>query len=289
MSRADELFLIIGHKGMLGSDLFRAIQSRGAKVLGLDVDELDISREEPTIEKIRELRPSRVFNTAALTDVDGCESMVSKAYEINGHGPGHIARACALADCSLTHISTDYVFDGLQRTPYSEETPPNPMSVYGASKLMGEEAVRRFLPENHCIVRTEWLFGVNGKNFVEAILNQALKTDTLRVVDDQTGAPTYTVDLADALIRLTQARATGTVHFTNSGHTTWRGFARAILEITGSGSVRVDPISTEELARPAKRPAYSALDCSMYKRLTSVSPRHWREGLEAYLKEKGRI
>lgn len=286
MTTHGELIIVIGHKGMLGSDLLMGLRASGREALGLDMDELDITRREDALKRIRELAPTIVFNTAAFTDVDGCESQREKAFQVNGEGPGHLAEACALNNCRLVHISTDYVFDGSQRIPYKEDTPTSPLGVYGESKLMGEESVKSKLPEQHCIVRTEWLFGTRGKNFVEAILNQTEKTDLLRVVDDQTGAPTYTPDLAHALIRLADSGATGVTHVTNSGSVTWMGFAEEILNIRGIDSVRVTPISSGELARPAKRPSYSVLDCSRYERLTNSRMRDWKEALRAYMTER---
>ena len=224
---------------------------------------------------------------AALTDVDGCESVPDKAFSVNAHGPAHLATVCAELGCALVHISTDYVFDGLKRTAYREEDPINPLGVYGKSKAQGEKSVREILPDNHCIVRTEWLYGLNGKNFVATILDLAQKRDVLTVVDDQRGSPTYTLDLAAALLQLSQRGGRGTFHVTNSGETTWYAFARRIVERSGITSVRVEPMSTAQLGRPAPRPQNSVMDNTLFASLTGGFLRHWEEALDDYLRGRG--
>lgn len=286
MNLSNDLFLVVGHKGMLGSDLLRALEKRGAKSYGVDLDDLDISKESQVIDRISELAPTWVFNTAALTDVDGCESRKEEAYLINGHGPGFLAKACASIGAGLTHISTDYVFDGARNVPYKEDSPTSPICVYGKSKFLGELNVKEALPDSHCIVRTEWLFGLNGKNFVEAILKQTDKAETLKVVNDQVGAPTYTVDLADALVDLWENNALGIFNVTNSGMATWFDFAREILAIAGLDPGRVLPMSSSELNRPAKRPAYSVLDCSKQQSVTQKAMPHWKEALDSYMNDR---
>ncbi len=286
MNRNNDIYLVIGHKGMLGSDLLRALEKRGAKSYGVDLDDLDISKESQVVKRLTELKPSWVFNTAALTDVDGCESRKEEAYLVNGHGPGFLAKACASIGAGLTHISTDYVFDGERDVPYKEESPTSPICVYGKSKFLGELNVKEALPDSHCIVRTEWLFGLNGKNFVEAILKQTEKVETLKVVNDQMGAPTYTVDLADALVDLWENKSLGIFNVTNSGVATWFDFAREILTIAGLDPGRVLPMSSSQLNRPAKRPAYSVLDCSKQHGVTGKRMRHWKEALASYMNER---
>ena len=255
MPRFREPYVVIGAKGMLGTDLVRLIRESGLSVIPLDVDEIDIRSEGSTLEVLSELKPGTIMNVAAVTDVDGCESNPSAAFSVNAQGAANVAKAARVCSAFMIHMSTDYVFDGTKRSPYHENDPMNPLGIYGKSKAQGEAAVSGLLPDNHCIVRTQWLFGLNGKNFVEAILGAAEQRDVLKVVDDQRGTPTYSEDLAEALIKLAGIRATGVVHVTNSGETTWYDFARQIIEQAGLTRVRVEPIKTEELGRPAPRPA----------------------------------
>lgn len=283
MTAFREPYLVIGSKGMLGTDLMGALGVAGLETRGMDVEDVDISRAESVNKALEESKPGTVINVAAFTDVDGCESNPALAYSVNAQGPGYLARACREQECALIHISTDYVFDGLKRQPYRETDGMNPMGVYGKSKAEGEILVRDVLPDNHAIIRTAWLFGRNGKNFVATMLDLGRKRDMLRVVDDQRGAPTYTRDLASALVKLCRTGSRGTFHITNSGETTWCGFARTILDKAGMRSVRVEPITTAELGRPAPRPAYSLLDCTKYTSVTGDSPRSWEEALDDYL------
>jgi dTDP-4-dehydrorhamnose reductase len=225
-----------------------------------------------------------VINCAAITDVDGCESAPDLAFAVNAQGPGHIAEACLKFGCSMLHMSTDYVFDGLKGASYREDDPINPLGVYAKSKAEGEARVREILPGTHCIVRTQWLYGLHGRNFVEAILDQARQKNILHVVNDQHGSPTYAYDLAVALIRLCEMDARGTFHVTNSGQTTWQGFASAITKRAGLRSVEVLPMTTSELNRPAPRPSFSTLDNKRYIELTGAPLRPWEEALSEYLR-----
>jgi dTDP-4-dehydrorhamnose reductase len=288
MVKLQEPCLVAGSKGMLGTDLVRLLQDRGTQTVALDVDEMDIRIADSVMDAFAKYHPGLVINVAAYTDVDGCESRPEEAFSINAQGPKNLAKASLDAGSFLVHISTDYVFDGNKGAPYVEEDPINPLGVYGRSKAEGERLVRELLPERHCIVRTQWLFGLHGKNFVEAILTQAQQKDVLRVVSDQRGSPTYAPDLATALIELCDLRARGTLHVTNSGEATWHEFARKILEAAGLGSVRVEPMTTEELGRPAPRPAYSVMDNSRFVGLTGSGLRSWEDALEAYLYERQR-
>jgi dTDP-4-dehydrorhamnose reductase len=182
----------------------------------------------------------------------------------------------------LIHVSTDYVFDGKKQGPYLEEDPANPLGAYGRSKWEGEKRIREILPEA-CLVRTAWLYGRAGRNFVEAILEQANKRKRLRVVDDQRGAPTHTLDLAKALRAVAEGELTGTYHVTNQGSCTWLEFAEKILELAERKDVEVEPISTEELGRPAPRPRNSVLGCGKFEKATGMRLRSWPEALKDYL------
>jgi dTDP-4-dehydrorhamnose reductase len=268
---------------MLGTDLVTSIRGLGREAIGLGSSELDIRDPHSVIETLQRYRPGIVFNAAGITDVDGCESRSKDAFNVNAEGAGNMAEACARFDTLLFHISTDYVFDGYKGAPYTETDPVNPLGIYGKSKAEGERFIREILPDRHCIVRTQWLFGLHGKNFVEAILERAGETDRLTVVDDQYGRPTSTVDLSHALISLCEIGALGTVHVTNSGTTTWHAFARRIVELAGFTGVRVDPITTHELNRPSPRPLYAVLDNSRFIELVGSPLRFWDDALKDYL------
>jgi dTDP-4-dehydrorhamnose reductase len=287
MTPMREPYLVIGSRGMLGSDLVRLLERSGIETLAMDIDDVDITRLEAVRATLRASRPGTVINVAAFTDVDGCESAVDKAFDVNAQGPAHLAVACAELECALVHMSTDYVFNGLKRGAYREDDPIDPLGAYGRSKAQGEKLIRDMLPDNHCIVRTEWLYGLNGKNFVATMLELGRSRDVLTVVDDQRGSPTYTPDLADALVQLCRHGGRGTFQVTNSGETTWYGFARRIFEKAGMVSVRVEPITTEQLGRPAPRPQNSVMDNSRFSALTGGSPRHWEEALDDYLRARG--
>jgi dTDP-4-dehydrorhamnose reductase len=275
--------LLIGALGMLGRDL-QPILSDRHEVIGRDIPDLDITDPVQAEKEIRLLRPEAVINAAAFTDVDGCESQRERAFSVNADGAGHVARGCRSAGSRLIHLSTDYVFDGTSQVPYSEEAAPNPINVYGESKLQGEKAVQES-GGNHLILRTAWLYGKHGKNFVDTILRLASQQEELRVVDDQRGSPTFTRDLSRAIARLLDKEARGILHVTNSGSCTWFEFARKILEMRRplNDRLRLIPISSGELARLAPRPANSVLDCSRFEKLTGSKMKGWEEAIQAYL------
>jgi dTDP-4-dehydrorhamnose reductase len=279
-------WLVIGAKGMLGTDLMTTLNQAGIDAKGLDVDDLDITRDGPVQRMMDRYRPGLVINVAALTDVDACESRQEEAFQVNARGPENLARACRFTDSFLFHMSTDYVFDGRLGRPYLEDDPLSPLGVYGKSKALGEHLVRANLPDRHCILRTQWLFGLHGKNFVESILALGQTRDHLKVVNDQFGRPTYSVDLAGAIVQICERGFTGTLHVTNSGEATWHDFAHKILELSGIDHVQVEPQTTEELGRPAPRPAYSVLDISRFAKLVGSPLRPWEEALAAYLDSK---
>ncbi len=280
--------LLLGARGMLGSDLLPLLDRAGHEGCGKDVQDFDITDRERAAGEIAACRPDAVINAAAYTDVDGCESRREAAFAVNAEGARNVALGCARAGCRLIHLSTDYVFDGHSPVPYREDSPPNPLGVYGASKLQGEKYVAGTL-EDHLIVRTAWLYGRRGRNFVDTILRLAAERDELRVVDDQKGSPTFTRDLAGAILRLLESGFRGVVHVTNSGSCTWFEFARRILELKPPPGrrVRVVPISTAELGRPAPRPGNSVLDGARYSQITGSRMRNWEEALKEYLGEGG--
>lgn len=256
--------LILGAYGMLGYDLQCVFQV--ARFCGHQ--DLDITNEKSVYTYIREEKPELVINAAAFTNVDGCEDEPEIAFAVNGESLEYIATSCQECGARLIHYSTDYVFDGSQ-SDYRESDRPNPINVYGKSKLLGEKNIQRFM-EDYRIIRTSWLFGRNGKNFIDTILNLSRKMDVVRVVDDQVGKPTYTVDLAKKTEEIISYEP-GIYHITNEGICSWFEFARAFAP-------NVVPCSSDEFLRKAKRPAHSVLVN------TKTSPmRTWQEALRDYL------
>jgi dTDP-4-dehydrorhamnose reductase len=272
------MILVVGSNGMLGRDLMELLGDRAS---GVDIGEIDITSPESVLGVLFSIKPEVVVNCAAYTDVDGCETNAEKAMEVNGEAVGYLAMACREIGALLVQISTDYIFDGSKGTPYSEDDAPNPLSVYGESKLAGELNAA-FSPE-YLIVRTQWLYGLHGNNFVETMLRLAVDRDELSVVDDQTGSPTWTVDLAKAIIALLDKGCRGIYHVTNSEFCSWNRFAKAVFEATGT-VVSVKPMTTEELNRPARRPLYSTLDCGKLARDVGVRMQSWETALQEYLK-----
>jgi dTDP-4-dehydrorhamnose reductase len=276
--------LVIGAKGMLGRDLMGVLLSSlpNDEVIGWDIEEIDIQKEEDTVFKIEKLRPDIMVHIAAYTDVDGCELNEEKAFAVNAEGTKHVALTASRCQAKMIYLSTDYVFDGNKREPYLESDSPHPLNVYGRSKWKGEQYVQE-LVKDPLIVRTQWLFGRYGKNFVTSILRQAGEKKVLSIVNDQIGSPTYTVDLAKAISALIQFDASGIFHVANSDLCTWYTFGQAILKLSGMDKVRAIPISSKELGRPAIRPSYSVLNCQKLKKKTGLTLRPWSEALKEYL------
>ena len=268
---------------MLGRDLLPLLSAKH-EVLGRDIQDFDICDRKRVQKEIAACLPDVVIHTAAYTDVDGCETKSDLAFAVNGEGALHVALGCAEVRSRMIHLSTDYVFDGKSEVPYGEGYPPNPLSVYGKSKLQGELYIQKVL-EDSLIIRTAWLYGRQGKNFVDTILHLAGQQDELRVVNDQKGSPTYTKDLSQAISRLVEEQFQGILHVTNSGSCTWFEFAQKILNLKSppGRKVQVIPISSAELARPAQRPANSVLDCSRFEQITGFRLRNWEDGLKEYL------
>jgi len=278
--------LIVGGRGMLGTDLMEAFSSVH-DTTGIDFTELDITRLEQCHAKLQEFRADVVLNAAAFTQVDACESREREAFLVNGHGAGNLAIAAASSGAMLVHYSTDYVFDGQKETAYVEEDLPNPQNVYGKSKLLGETLIREHCP-NHLILRTSWLFGPNGNNFVRTIVNAARKGNPLRVVNDQKGSPSYSKDLAAHTLRMIAAGCRSTYHVTNSGYCTWYELASEAVAWAGMQSIPIAPVSSSEFPRPALRPANSVLANAHLQRDGLPLMRPWqaaiREYVEHYLK-----
>jgi len=273
--------LLLGHKGMLGSDLLLQLR-RKHEVIGLDKEEIDITSMPSCEGAINEHAPDIVINAAAYTDVDGCEKAKNECFAVNAGAVKNIAESCREKNIRIIHFSTDYVFDGNSNEPYKEDYPCNPVNVYGASKLAGENYLQN-LSDNYIIIRTEWLYGKNGKNFVRTILDKAQIINKLEVVDDQIGAPTYTRDLAHAVDLLIERNITGIFHITNRGNCSWFQFARKILQEGGITNVQVLPIKSDQLQRPAPRPPYSVLSMQKFISATGKTMQPWQLALQDYL------
>lgn len=278
---ADSDLLITGFYGQLGQALAGAARRRGLTVTGHDVDTLDIRDHEAVTDVVTRVKPRTLVNCAAATGVDACEEDEAAATAVNGDAVSHLARACNLVGARLVHISTDYVFSGRARRPYREDDAPAPTSAYGRSKLLGEQLARG--AERHLIVRTAWLYGHGGRNFVEAIREQVAQgAPRLHVVADQVGSPTLADDLAEALLDLEAAAAEGVVHAVNVGSTSWYGFACEIVHHLG-GEVEVTAVDSSEVPRLASRPPYSVLDTSRLQALIGRPLPPWQDALARYL------
>lgn len=274
--------LITGSNGQLGRELTKQYSSdKSAELILTDVNNLDITDYASVQKMVSEKRPDVIINCAAHTAVDKCETDVHNAYRINTIGPKNLAEAAYSIGAEIVQISTDYVFDGQVNKPLTEFDTPNPQTVYGASKLQGEELVKTLNPK-HYIVRTAWLYG-DGNNFVKTMINLSKTNDTIKVVNDQFGTPTSTVDLAAVIIKLVKEKNYGLFHCTCKGKCSWYDFAKKIFELKNI-DVNVVPCTTEEFPRPAKRPKYSVLQNYMLELTTGDITRPWEEAVEEYLK-----
>jgi len=282
-ARMGKKVLLIGSRGMLGRELAPLLGKRKFDVTEWDLADIDIADKETCEQKILPMSLDIIINAAAFTNVDGAEKEKKKALSVNRDGPKYLAGIAKEIGAKLIHYSTDYVFDGKKKTPYNETDKPKPLSTYGQSKLAGEEGIIEAC-DDYLIIRTEWLYGKHGKNFVRSIISAASQKTKLEVVNDQRGSPTYAFDLAEATLFLIKKNAQGIVNFTSSGDTTWYDFAALILKELGIDSVEVVPISSTKLKLPAKRPANSQLDCSLYKKITGKTPSDWQNALKRYMK-----
>ena len=285
---SDKKILVIGSTGMLGSDLSDKLLEHSCDVEFASWPKkddksflLDITDSKSLVDSFETIKPEVVFNCSAYTDVDGAESDYEIAYKINATGVKNIAELCKKYNSLLVHISTDYVFPGDFDMPYRPDDFIGPVTAYGRSKLAGEKAIAETGCE-HIIIRTAWLFGANGGNFVDTIIKLAKSRDEIKVVDDQLGCPTYTKQLVDCMIALAASNGRGLFHFCNGPACSWYDFASEIVKLSGI-DCRVLPCSSDEFPRPAKRPAYSVLDISKTTQTVEMFVMSWQEALKDYL------
>jgi dTDP-4-dehydrorhamnose reductase len=281
--------LVTGAPGQLGSEVVRCFSSLGHDVIAPGKRDLNLLRPDQIRQSVADYRPDWVINCAAYTQVDKAESEAATAFRVNRDGAEYLAQAVARYGGRLLHVSTDYVFDGQQNRPYRETDATRPRSVYGRSKLAGEQAVQAALP-TAIVLRTAWVYGVRGRNFVKTMLRLAATGQELRVVDDQKGTPTAAADIAQAIAGLTNCDTRGVFHFTAAGETTWYGFAVAILEEARRigfrlGTQSVEPISSADDPVAAARPAYSVLDTAKIQPCLERPAPAWRDSLRTMLGE----
>jgi dTDP-4-dehydrorhamnose reductase len=282
-------WLVTGARGQLGTDLCRVLAAAGVggdQLLAAGSDQLDITSSASVQAAFRDFRPDLVVNAAAYTAVDQAETDEDRAFAVNAGGPALLAAAAARTGARLVHVSTDYVFAGDAVQPYPVLAEPDPRSAYGRTKLAGEQAVRELAPEHGYVVRTAWVYGATGSNFVKTMARLERARDTIEVVDDQRGSPTWSADLARGLVELAGSQARpGIYHCTGSGETSWFGLARAVFEELGADPDRVHPTTTDKFPRPAPRPAYSALSDQAWRDAGLTVMPHWRAALRHAFEE----
>jgi len=276
--------LFTGGKGLVGSNIIPILKDN-FEIAVYDIDEWDITNIETGRHFIKEQKPDFLVNLAAMTDVDACEDATESALKINGDGPGILAEVCEEYDVFFVQLSTDYVFDGKKQTPYSEEDAPNPQSVYGKSKLAGEQKSLANRPSS-LIIRSQWIYGDGGENFITKVVKIAREKGSVSVVNDQRGSPTYAKDIALPLKILLENKKSGIYHISNSNSCTWFDFAREIFRLSDM-DVKVEPITSDILGRKAKRPSYSVFDCKKLEKDTGIVMRTWQEALVEYMGKKG--
>lgn len=271
---------VIGAKGMLGSELCTLLRSRKTELAALDIGEIDITDKKSVTSALSKIGPQLIINCAAYTNVELAEEEAEQAFAANQYGPKNLAEFASKTGAVLCHISTDYVFNGRKRGPYNEDDPTDPLGTYARSKLAGEEEVRRF--EKHFIIRSAWLYGKNERNFVTTIINAARESDQIKVVDDQLGSPTYSVDLAARIMEIVGNLPFGTYHATNSGITSWYNLAKEALKIKGIATV-VKPISSNEYPSKVARPKYSVLNNEKAEKAGLAPMPQWQDALRRFL------
>lgn len=278
--------LVTGVKGQLGFDVVNELTKRGIEAVGVDIEEMDITDAASVDKVIKQASPDAVIHCAAYTAVDAAEDNEALCRRVNADGPRNIAKVCRELDIKMIQISTDYVFSGDGVRPWEPEDVCDPQSVYGQTKYEGEQAVQEIL-EKYFIVRIAWVFGINGKNFVKTMLNLAKTRDTLTVVNDQFGSPTYTYDLARLLVDMVQSEKYGIYHATNEGICTWYDFACAIFKEAGV-EMKVLPVSSAEYAAKAKRPFNSRMSKDKLEENGFDRLPIWQDALKRYISELGK-
>jgi len=281
--------LITGANGQLGRELVRQGRALNIALHAFKRQELDITQPNQVNTIVAKASPSLVVNAAGYTNVDKAEAEADLAFEVNKIAPAYLARCCADRNIALLHISSDYVFDGIKGKPYHETDPIAPLGIYGQSKAQGEVAIRSVL-KNHIILRTSWLYGVYRHNFVKTMLGLGTQKKTIPVVADQFGSPTSAADLAAAVLTIAAKIGSaadpdwGTYHYCGNGVTSWHGFAKEVLQLASSyvplQTKHIEAITTAEYPTPAKRPPYSALDCSRIKKVFGITPKPWQQSLK---------
>ncbi len=288
--------LITGSSGMLGIALCKKLVDKH-KIFGIDTRKsaecrvhstefykIDLTDKDLFMQRMEQINPDIIIHCAAYTDVDGCEKNTDMAYRLNVEATGNVAFAAKQFNCFLIYISTDFVFDGLKKTPYKEDDKPNPINVYGKTKLEGEGIVRSAL-NKYLIIRTSWLFGKGGGNFVDTIIEKAKTENELKVVNDQVGSPTYTANLAEAIADIISGgeNKEQILNITNSGSCSWYEFAEEIIALAGIKNVEIISITSKQLGRPARRPKMSILDNSVFNKIHGKTLPHWKDALSRYI------
>jgi len=279
--------IVTGAHGQLGCDLVKVLAGAGWQVYGPGREELDFTDPEAVEREFARIRPDAVIHAGAYTQVDAAEEDYGGAFLVNAFGTRNVAMEAERYGAKLVYVSTDYVFDGKGSEPYRESDRPSPINVYGESKLAGEKFALR-LSKRAFIVRTSWVYGLNGGNFVKTMLKLADSRDTISVVNDQIGCPTYTVDLALCISRLLETESYGIYHAAGGGHCSWYDFAHAIFDRAGR-TVWLTPVTTSAFPRPAKRPAYSVLGQSALAAAGVPALPHWEKALDAFFHEWERV
>jgi dTDP-4-dehydrorhamnose reductase len=275
-----QTILLTGGNGMFGKDAAKIFSANGYKVISVDIQDFDITDIDSVRNYFKNINCDYVVHAAAYTNVDLAETEKEKAFLINEKGAENLAKITSEKNIPIVYISTDYVFDGEKTAPYFPDDKTNPQSVYGASKLAGEIAVKKHNP-THFITRTSWLYGKNGKNFVDTMINLSQTQPVLKVVNDQTGCPTWTYDLAEGILKVLKNNIYGAYHICGSGYTTWYGFAKKIFELENI-DIEVLPVNTQEFPRPAKRPKFSIMN-------NNNICRNWEDSLKMYLNTKHEV
>lgn len=304
MGKAQPKIALLGASGMLARKVRKKAITAGYTVSLYDLPDFDMTDRAQVLQEMTRLQPDVIINCAAFTNVDGAETEQDLAMAVNGTAPGYLAEAALEADAILVHFSTDYVFDGQKKAPYVEVDAPNPQSAYGRTKLAGEQAIIQSGLDRYFIIRTSWLYGPGGNNFVETILRLAAEREELRIINDQVGSPTFTGDLADAIfsllgltnheLRIADHVPYGIYHFANEGSCSWYEFACEIVTLAKKQALpirsqRLLPIRTEEYPLPAPRPAYSVLSKEKYLLATGADIPGWKDSLVNYLKSRNNL